>query len=61
MADTGEAALITVLYTLVTDLLKWLGECPEDDVDRAALAAVRDGVTWLSSGSRLSNAAGWGS
>ena len=39
--------LLSALNSLVTDLLEWLEHYPADDVDPAAVAAIRHSVVWV--------------
>lgn len=47
MNADGDAVLTRLLYAGVTDLLKWLGDYPDDEVDPDAVASIRRSIDWV--------------
>lgn len=47
MSADGDAALARLLYSLVADLLTWLDDYPDDQVDPNAVASIRHSVDWV--------------
>jgi hypothetical protein len=47
MSADGDAALAHLLHDLVTQLLAWLDDYPDDQVNPNAVASVRQSVEWV--------------
>lgn len=47
MGADGDAALARLLHSLVADLLTWLDDYPEDQVDPNAVASIRQSIDWV--------------
>ncbi|MFU8849396.1 hypothetical protein ACNAW0_00145 [Micromonospora sp. SL1-18] len=47
MSADGDAALARLLHSLVADLLTWLDDYPDDQVDPNAVASIRQSIDWV--------------
>ncbi len=47
MSADGDAALARLLLGLVTDLIKWLDDYPDDQVDPNAVASFQQSIDWV--------------
>jgi hypothetical protein len=52
MSADGDAALARLLRGLVADLLGWLDDYPDDQVDPHAVASIRRSIDWVIGASR---------
>lgn len=47
MNADDDAALAGLLHSLVTEMLSWLDDHPEDEVDPTAVASIRESIDWV--------------
>lgn len=47
MGADRDAALARLLHSLVADLLTWLDDYPDDQVDPNAVASIRQSIDWM--------------
>ncbi|MGI5214387.1 hypothetical protein [Plantactinospora sp. CA-290183] len=47
MSADGDAALARLLHSIVADLLTWLDDYPDDQVDSNAVVSIRQSVDWV--------------
>ncbi|MFC6022949.1 hypothetical protein ACFP2T_43215 [Plantactinospora solaniradicis] len=47
MGADGDAALARLLHSLVADLLRWLDDYPDDQVDPEVVASIRQSIDWV--------------